>query len=565
MPKHFFTLNRITRAIEHLQNYDSNWVLVPLVFAVNGVGTGAPTNINRGGKVGGDPFFEKHFSGSLVGLPSFPNGTNLLRPRFSELMGNLRNTIKENDYIIHQGTRAWANVYSSRGYREMRKSGIVEGAHSTFALNARFAATWESQLPDTFHFEELLVWLFCFNGFDASIDGWEGLFQSFQETYLGSGGRFDSAFSSRFRLSGLPWESELLDDRPSNEEFLLTFMPSRFTPRVRAVGSKANVIVYGAPGGGKSFAVKQEIAGAESYVTTFHPEYSYADFVGSLRPRTKKDGEEDVVVYEFHPEVFTRAYTFAWLHPDVSVYLVIEEINRGNSAAIFGDIFQLLDRDEEGFSEYPVHCREELRDYLKNNLASTDYAQHFKATYDMKFAANLDDPFAVLMLPDNLFVRATMNTSDQSLFPMDSAFKRRWSWTYVPLRYDFPDRRIIIGEKAYSWNEFLFRINARIYEILQTEDKCLGSFFVKDPEISQEEFRDKILFYVWTDVLRDELPEVKLSILPAKIQAQGSGTEIPVHFNDFFDPEHGQKYIIDLFAKLGAKPLETLPGNVPSV
>lgn len=200
------------------------------------------------------------------------------------------------------------------------------------------------------------------------------------------------------------------------------------------------------------------------------------------------------ITYEFVPQSFTKAYVDAWRTKE-EVYLIIEEINRGNCAQIFGDLFQLLDR-KNGISEYPIDADSDLEDYLNEKL---------------KDSPRTDFPAGVkegkkLVLPSNLYIWATMNTSDQSLFPIDSAFKRRWEWKYIPIK-NHPDKnyKIEIGESKYDWWQFLESINREIGTITSSEDKKLGYFFAKadDGMIKDEQFVGKVLFYLWNDVFKN--------------------------------------------------------------
>ena len=246
--------------------------------------------------------------------------------------------------------------------------------------------------------------------------------------------------------------------------------------------------------------------------TTFHPDYDYAQFVGAYKP--KKEG--NAITYSFVPQVFAKAYAAAWKlyldakgdsrlrgndngngendnenggnEKDIQVYLVIEEINRGNCAQIFGDIFQLLDRDGEGFSQYSIDADCDFAEWLKENGIGE----------------------GKLKLPPNLNILATMNTSDQSLFPMDSAFKRRFDWEYVPINYEKAEADFIVGDTGFNfkWLEFLKKVNADIYKVTQSEDKQMGEFFIKPKNkdyITLDEFRSKVLFYLWDSVYKDEL------------------------------------------------------------
>ena len=273
-------------------------------------------------------------------------------------------------------------------------------------------------------------------------------------------------------------------------------------------------IFYGCPGTGKSFEVKRIAEGKDGvdiiwyepatpdnkecrkidYVptedqkktltnnifrTTFHPDYDYATFVGCYKPGKNDEGKLD---YRFIPQVFTNAYVSALRHPDDPTYLIIEEINRGNCAQIFGDLFQLLDRTN-GVSDYEIKPDAELARYL----------------------ASEGVPSESLKLPANLRIYATMNTSDQSLFPMDSAFKRRWAMEYKSIVYDQEDARkfkITIGNKVYLWIEFLQMVNEMIVGATTSEDKQMGEFFIKG-DISVKEFTNKVMFYLWNDVCKD--------------------------------------------------------------
>lgn len=255
-------------------------------------------------------------------------------------------------------------------------------------------------------------------------------------------------------------------------------------------------IYYGTPGCGKSHKVKDMVEAAypdkderEKYVfrTTFHPDSDYASFVGCYKPQMK-DG---AITYEFVPQAFTKAYVQAWNEPEKQIYLIVEEINRGNCAQIFGDLFQLLDR-KNGVSEYPIDADEDLRQYLEKELNEAGKAG----------IAN-----GKIKLPANLNILATMNTSDQSLFPMDSAFKRRWNWECVPIDYNNPkssEFQISIGDQNYKWLDFLKNVNTHIFNTTGSEDKQMGNFFI-DSNVDERQFVNKVMFYLWNDVCKDEV------------------------------------------------------------
>ena len=271
------------------------------------------------------------------------------------------------------------------------------------------------------------------------------------------------------------------------------------TPTVETSSQDVNnVIYYGSPGTGKSHKADNETKGKNVQKVTFHPDYDYHSFVGGYKPTM--DG--DKIAYKFVPQIFTKIYVDAWKNlvstdETKPFYLQIEEINRGNCAEIFGDLFQLLDRDKDGFSKYDVTAEEELCKYL---LSEKGFGGNHPGIDNGK-----------LRFPNNLKIIATMNTSDQSLFPMDSAFKRRWDWIYVPIDTDckFSDFTIQLDNgKAFKWLSFLKVINKEIFEITKSQDKQIGNWFIDAQNsgkvISESTFVNKVIFYLWNDVFKDE-------------------------------------------------------------
>lgn len=337
-------------------------------------------------------------------------------------------------------------------------------------------------------------------------------------------------------------------------------------------------IFYGAPGTGKSYKTNEVARKYSTIRTTFHPDSDYSTFVGAYKPttiksksyglnsvgetkpivdpETGKTKEESKIEYRFVKQAFLKAYVQAWkffcdaenvddIEPQ---FLVIEEINRGNCAQIFGDLFQLLDR-KDGFSEYPIEADEDISKSL--TIEDTDKDPSFgemglqftdsqKEAINAVFNKDEDSPYRdvaseiavgkVLVLPPNLYIWATMNTSDQSLFPIDSAFKRRWDWKYVricegkkkdgitPLNYRIKFVVPAKGEKAAEpvdepWWTFVKAINKQIEIATKSEDKKLGYFFCKPDKkedgeeentiISAETFVGKVVFYLWQDVFKD--------------------------------------------------------------
>lgn len=225
----------------------------------------------------------------------------------------------------------------------------------------------------------------------------------------------------------------------------------------------------------------------------WHNETYFVSFLNSLLTERKKNSTGEIT-YDFTPQAFTNAYVKAWLYPNEAQFLIIEEINRGNCAQIFGDIFQLLDRDENGYSSYKITPDKDLENYLCEQFAEADIKDA-----EIKSGTKMQ-------LPPNLFIWATMNTSDQSLFPIDSAFKRRWDWKYIPIDYTDKGHYISVGEQKYEWADFLQKVNEKIEAVTQSEDKKLGYWFVarKDqPEISADKFVSKVIFYLWNDIFKD--------------------------------------------------------------
>lgn len=286
------------------------------------------------------------------------------------------------------------------------------------------------------------------------------------------------------------------------------------------------VIYYGAPGTGKSYKIKNidKGQGTKPVRTTFHPDSDYATFVGAYKPtmevvpRYESSGTQVVekrIVYNFMPQAFLKAYVQAWANYPEPQYLVIEEINRGNCAQIFGDLFQLLDRSATGFSEYPIAADSDISKYLSEtfateaNFAPDESAQsEINELYKDEYTDVMGDvrKGELLLLPKNLHILATMNTSDQSLFPIDSAFKRRWDWEYIPIRNANKGWVITASGKEWDWWTFLQCINEKIGSVTDSEDKKLGYFFVKPSDnhsISAETFVSKVIFYLWNDVFKD--------------------------------------------------------------
>lgn len=293
-------------------------------------------------------------------------------------------------------------------------------------------------------------------------------------------------------------------------------------------------IYYGAPGTGKSFEVKDTTKRYSTIRTTFHPDSDYSTFVGAYKPVMEETpvygaqgvevAKEKRITYSYVKQAFLKAYLGAWQkyakggETAELQFLVIEEINRGNCAQIFGDLFQLLDRSDNGFSTYPIEADSDLQNEIKkafaeggeyaieNGLDVDDAVDGYTSNYGETLSDDIKNG-RVLLLPNNLYIWATMNTSDQSLFPIDSAFKRRWDWRYVKIADAGKGWKIKCGTEYCDWWTFVEEINKKIAKETSSDDKKLGYFFCKPDKngntISEDKFVGKVLFYLWNDVFKD--------------------------------------------------------------
>lgn len=374
-------------------------------------------------------------------------------------------------------------------------------------------------------------------------------------------------------------------DRSDKQSFFDNFNNEK-NETLKPIAESLQQIYYGAPGTGKSFTIDDKTDDGNSVRTTFHPDSDYASFVGAYKPtmedvpisatyqtkegsygeyltKTEKHpGTERKIVYKYVPQAFLKAYVAAWSNLDTPYFLIIEEINRGNCAQIFGDLFQLLDRSNAGSSSYAIHADEDITQFLSGDdkgfaSLSDDQKDTIRA-----FVLHKDNGKTqavgqdilngkLLLLPPNLYIWATMNTSDQSLFPIDSAFKRRWNWKYMPIEYHPIDKKtqqpidwkFQIGDNIYSWGQFLSKINPEIYTLTESSDKQMGYFFAKADNttgiISEEVFLNKVLFYLWTDVFKDF--DVSSELFKNK-KANRS-----FRFTDFFEDPEALGNFIDNF------------------
>lgn len=304
-------------------------------------------------------------------------------------------------------------------------------------------------------------------------------------------------FYNLFRSLALPRISVLTIKKINGNEFIFTLSineelqtPQTLDPLfVKENGE--NRIIYGAPGAGKSTYVS-EIVGENYIRTVFHPETQYSDFIGCLKPHKDSSGS---ITYSFRKGPFIQILEKALLNPDTHYFLVIEELNRANTAAVFGEIFQLLDRDDNGNSEYPILIQDEdLYDSLKQTLDS-----------EHEFIVKRQ-----LMIPSNLSIIATMNSSDQAVFPLDTAFKRRWIFEYLPIDFtncatgEVPIHHVDLPN--VEWKTLAQTINTILVQLNVVEDKFIGPWFIKDSDLvegqAEQTFIGKICSYLWDDALK---------------------------------------------------------------
>ena len=328
------------------------------------------------------------------------------------------------------------------------------------------------------------------------------------------------------------------------------------------------IIYFGAPGTGKSFKVEHREGETEEdrIRTTFHPDTDYSSFVGCYKPIEVGDEKEKRITYKFEGQCFAKAYVEAWKRlvareegQNINFTLIIEEINRGNCAQIFGDIFQLLDRDEKGFSHYGIVPDEDLSKYLSEEFDIIK--EELNANGYGKIATG-----AEMKLPPNLSIIATMNTSDQSLFPIDSAFKRRWDWEYIPIQYTPIDKvteqpianKININGTIYDWGNFIKEVNERIYKLTKSEDKELGYFFVRPDDginITTKRFVSKVIFYLWSDIYKDYAGREN-SIFKFSEEDGDEKNRTEHSFNSFFNEEKIKDWLVKKFIEQFVKPID---------
>lgn len=456
----YFDIPTIKTSIEALQGISANWLIPAFVFAANDVSTLELTDMSK--KLGTDTFLDRYFNASLVGIEPFPTGNNLLRPRLKGIRWDRGDFA--NDYMIRQDTKMWGNLFSSRGYREMRMRGYIEGEKTTVRLTDDFQPAFEAEIPATFQFEDFLVWLFAFKGFPAEISSWQELYDHLLQAELELQ-EFNQPYKGRFKLTAdRPWPA-ILNARPSNEDFinelaprLAAYLAAPTAPEepeddhakkelmsaddavlaviLNAISKKTShsFLLAGPPGTGKT-KYAHDVAGYltggdESRVLflQFHPAFGYDDFVEGFRPVEAKDEDGDAkgVTYKLDPRHFLNFAAQARADGENKYVLVIDELNRGDVARIFG----------------------ELLTYLELDYREKEFTLAISGTKTK--------------LPRNLIVLATANPFDRSVTDLDDALLRRF--IVISMEPDKPFLQKYLKDKGVE-ERVLTRV-LRLFDVL---------------------------------------------------------------------------------------------------
>lgn len=433
-----------------------------------------------------------------------------------------------------------ANINIANNYKLENRINLIDDFAKWLNQNPKhnyYDSDFEKTKKGLEKIEEKYLESFGSKLFDVDINNYEEIIKELENNI-----RNESTIFWTFSASTSNHQPRAILNKDNYQAFL------RFFAQNNSSIPGFNKIYFGPPGTGKSHTIKEELkklgAKVDNYSrVTFHPDYDYHSFVGGYKPFTDTE-DDDKIKYKFVPQIFTDLYVKAWSNTSDNYYLVIEEINRGNCAEIFGDIFQLLDRNPE----YNIEPSSELKAYLKEqeNELNKD-----KTEEDAKVNLLFDGK---LQMPNNLSILASMNTSDQSLYPMDSAFKRRWDWQYVPIDLKCTESNFTIkidDVHQYSWLEFLAKVNDKIYSVNKSEDKQIGNWFINasksENSISKELFINKVLFYLWNDVFKDEVfnPD---NIF---IERNTDGTKNrDISFNNFYNKDEQDRLLIHLLSDI---------------
>lgn len=479
----YFSLERIQQSSRHLENFQSGWVIVPFVFAANGVNLNTFTDLHSVN--GTDALLDKYFSGDLVGLHVGTNG-NALRPRFKEILSTFRRQGSPNDFAINQTSyKLWANAYSSRGYREMVGRGELEvQGTASYKLTNLFQPAFESKLPATFRFEEFMVWLFAFSGIPEGISNWTDLLAHLLKELNVPGGKFPPEFSNRFSVNTVepvPWPNDFLSTKPTNEQYQQALLPSlsvdpvpeinesdAVLQEVRAAidAGERNFLFYGPPGTGKTmYAHHIALMLAEHDKSRmariqFHPSFSYDDFVEGYAPQIASG--TSVVSYKLVDRHFLSLCRRANAkeNTDKTFVVVIDEISRGDPSRVFGDLLTYIDKD--------------YRD------------EEFHLTYSGK----------EFWIPDNVIIIGTTNPYDRSVAELDDAFIRRFHMIQFPPSAAVLQRHF---EEAGLDGDYSARV-LRLFSVLNDRmPHGFGHayfFRIEGPEQLRNEWRAKLRFLV---------------------------------------------------------------------
>lgn len=318
--------------------------------------------------------------------------------------------------------------------------------------------------------------------------------------------------SQKAMNTSLNWYEKFLKEREGQVSTQNLYKSNKNDTHRKHIDKPHQRIFFGAPGTGKSYLLNEE---AKEYFekeccerVTFHPNYMYGNFVGAFKPFPKKIDEQESITYKYIPGVLIRQLIEAYKNENINYLLIVEEINRANVAAVFGDIFQLLDRGINGESEYEITTSRELQEFLTKELEEVELSENIKN--------KLGEDFSRVFLPSNLYIWATMNSADQGVMPIDTAFKRRWEFRYIGIddavdasfaNYKFK----INSSEEVKWNDFRKEVNKRLSKLDIPEDKLIGPYFISKSILKKYEYdssklteviKDKVLMYLYEDAAR---------------------------------------------------------------